>query len=170
MSPIIRPARAEDAHNLAALAIQVWLHTYATDGIREALSRYVLAEFTPARFLERIADPDRLLLVAEDGIHLLGYAGLDFAAAPEAGAGARTELATLYVQEHFAGRGIGGRLLAAAAEAASGRRGSPALWLSVYHRNDRALAFYRKQGFTERGAFDFEFGGERHRNLVLARG
>lgn len=36
-------------------------------------------------------------------------------------------------------------------------------------QNLAALAFYEKHGFAMRGAFDFELGDERHRNLVLAR-
>lgn len=165
----IRPARAEDAQNLAALAIQVWLHTYATEGLRKALSGYVLATFTTEGFRRRMEDPHRLLLVTEHNGHLVAYAELDFDAPREDVPGLRTELATLYVQEHFAGQGLGKRLLEACAEEARRRAGSRAYWLSVYHGNANAIAFYRKQGFTERGAFDFEFGGERHRNLVMAR-
>lgn len=166
---LIRPARFEDARNLAALAIQVWLHTYATEGLRDALSAFVLEAFTPETFLARMEDPQRQLLVAEHNGHLVGYAELDFEAPREDVPGVRTELATLYVQEHFAGQGIGKRLLEACAEEAQRRTGSAAYWLSVYHGNANAIAFYHKQGFTERGAFDFEFGGERHRNLVMAR-
>lgn len=166
---LIRPARSEDAQNLAALAIQVWLHTYATEGLRDALSGYVLAEFTPEAFRTRMEDPRRLLLVTEHNDHLVAYAELDFEAPREDVPGISTELATLYVQEHFAGQGLGKRLLEACAEEARRRTGSPAYWLSVYHGNANAIAFYRKQGFTERGAFDFELDGERHRNLVMAR-
>lgn len=46
-----------DAANLAALSIEVWLHTYARDGIRQAFSDYVLREFTAERFAAHIADP-----------------------------------------------------------------------------------------------------------------
>jgi diamine N-acetyltransferase len=163
---MLRPARPGDARNLAALSIQVWLHTYATEGLREALATFVLTEFTEARFQQRIAEPRHRVLVEERAGHLVGYADLDFEAPRKE---ARVELATLYVQEHFAGRGIGSQLLAACAEEARQRCGCPDLWLSVYHRNERAIAFYRNQGFTECGSFPFEFGGERHLNLILAR-
>lgn len=165
---LLRPAQPGDARNLAALSIQVWLHTYATEGIRDALSTFVLAEFTEARLRQRILDPRRRLFVAEEAGHLVGYAELDLEAPREDVPGTRAELTTLYVQEHFGGRGIGSRLLEACAQEARQRCGRSGLWLSVYHRNERAMAFYRKQGFTERGSFHFEFGGERHLNLVLA--
>jgi len=46
----LRSAAATDAHALAALAIQVWLDTYATDGVNELLGRHVLDAFTPSGF------------------------------------------------------------------------------------------------------------------------
>jgi hypothetical protein len=35
---MIRNAKKTDSINLAALSIQVWLHTYATEGIRKEIS------------------------------------------------------------------------------------------------------------------------------------
>jgi hypothetical protein len=43
---LIRQGQHRDAVNLSALAIQVWLHTYATEGISSLISHYVLSEFT----------------------------------------------------------------------------------------------------------------------------
>ena len=47
----IRPPIAADAPALAALSIQVWLDTYATEGVSDLIARYVLDEFTPAAFV-----------------------------------------------------------------------------------------------------------------------
>jgi ribosomal protein S18 acetylase RimI-like enzyme len=145
------------------------LHTYATEGIRSSLSEYALSHFTSEKFQKRLTDPTHLVLVAERKAHLIGYADLNFASPRQEAPGIQTELATLYVQEHFAGQGVGSRLLEACAEAAKKRCGSPDCWLSVYRGNARALAFYRKHGFTTRGSFRFEFGGESHENFVMAR-
>lgn len=164
----IRPATGGDAQNLAALAIQVFLHTYATSGIRTALSGYALEAFTPATMLALVQDPGHRLLVAEAAGHLLGFADLDLLAPRAEVPGVPVELATLYVQEHFIGTGIGSRLFSACAEQARAACGVPRFWLSVYAGNARALAFYRKHGLTRRASFPFEFGGERHENYVMA--
>ncbi len=68
----IRPGQPEDAENLAALAIQVWLHTYATEGISSTISSYVLSEFTPKRFVALLSEPTSALFVAESQDNLLG--------------------------------------------------------------------------------------------------
>jgi ribosomal protein S18 acetylase RimI-like enzyme len=166
---MIRPATGEDAQNLAALAIQVWLHTYATSGIRSSLAAYALTAFTQANFETLLQDPTHTVLLAEIEDHLVGYADLAFESPRVEVPDTRTELATLYVQEHFAGMGIGSSLLEACAAVARERCGSPDFWLSVYHGNARAIAFYRKHGFTTRGSFPFVFGGESHENFVLAK-
>lgn len=165
----IRPATSADALNLAALSIQVWLHTYATSGIRRALSEFVLNEFTKARFEDLVALPDHDILVAEIEGHLVGYAHLDFDSPTDTVPHTRTELVTLYVQEHFLGRGLGSGLLEACDRRSHLRTGDSGCWLSVYWKNARAIRFYQNHGFTTVGDFDFELGEERHKNYILAR-
>ncbi len=168
MELLIRKAKNEDALNLAALSIQVWLHTYATEGIRNSLSEYVFTEYTKERFEGIIADSNRILLVAETDNHLVGFATVCLNSPCNDVPGVTTELATLYVQEHFHQMGIGTKLLIACREQAQLRTGNPEFWLSVYFQNLRAIQFYKKHGFSKRGSFFFEFGGERHENYVLA--
>lgn len=167
MSFSIRPANRDDATNLAALSIQVWLNTYATGGIRRSFSEHVFSEYRPERFEAILDDPRQALLLAEADQHLLGYARLN-TCSPAPGAEAMTsELCTLYVQAPFHGQGIGGALLAACRDFLKTEIGDVGLWLSVYHQNHRALAFYAKHGFTRGASFNFEFGGEAHLNYVL---
>ena len=42
---MFRIAKLEDAENISAIMMQVWLHTYAKQGMRNALSHYVFTEF-----------------------------------------------------------------------------------------------------------------------------
>ncbi|WP_432725391.1 GNAT family N-acetyltransferase [Variovorax sp. W6] len=163
----IRPAIAADAPALAALSIQVWLGTYATEGVNDLLARYVLDEFTPAAFDAWMADADTALLVAESGGHIAGYARLHFGAPQELFPEASTELCTLYVQEPFTRLGTGSALLHEALATVRGRTGSGALWLTVNVRNRRACAFYEKHGFIRKGTAWFTLGEGRHENHVL---
>jgi len=161
---LLRPAQAGDATRLAALALQVWLSTYAWEGVSEDIAAYVLARFTPAAFAELLADAQRLLLVGEGPGGLLGYAQLR-RGAPQGGL--EVELETLYVQAPAQGTGLAQALLAQARLAAYRQLGAPAIWLSVNARNERALNFYRRAGCIECGETWFELGGGRHLNLLL---
>lgn len=163
---VVRAGRPADAPLLAALATQVPLHTYATQGISEVIAGHVLAEFTPAQFEAWLANDTAAVLVAERNAHLVGYARLAFdAMCPVPGAGT-VELATLYVQVHFTGRGVGAALLALA-EALALQRTQQPLWLTVNAQNLRAITFYAAQGWSRIGTAPFVLGGESHPNHVL---
>lgn len=163
MPPLqIRRARPDDASRLAVLASQVWLHTYATEGIDDEIAAYVLAELTPARYLALLnAAATHCSLAMQDG-RVVGFSVLRFGAPCPVQPDATAELQTLYVQEHSTGRGIGSQLLAAAQAIAP----SP-LWLSVNARNARALGFYARHGYVRRGTTHFALGQALHENHVL---
>ncbi|WP_240651576.1 MULTISPECIES: GNAT family N-acetyltransferase [unclassified Variovorax] len=165
----IRPAIAADAPALAALSIQVWLATYATEGVSDLLARYVLEQFTPAAFTAWMEDADTALVVAEAGSHLVGYARLGFNAPQPLSPDIGTELCTLYVQEPFTRSGVGSALLDKACATIGERTGSDAMWLTVNTQNRRACAFYEKHGFARKGTTWFVLGEGCHENLVLAR-
>lgn len=162
----IRGAHGEDSNRLAVLATQVWLDTYATEGITGDIAQYVLSELTPEKYLAALNDPATHLFVAEHGESLVGLATVKFGVPCPTGASAAAELQTLYVQEHFAGRGVG-KLLLQAAEAKAREHAGSALWLTVNAKNARAIAFYARQGYAKVGTAYFVLGEGRHENHVL---
>ncbi|MEP7452965.1 GNAT family N-acetyltransferase [Phyllobacterium sp. SB3] len=168
MNIVIREARISDAQNIAALSIQVWLHTYAKVGIRDVFSRYVLTEFTADRFAQEIANEQKQLIVAEVADHLVGYIRLDFEAICPIRSIAQPEIETLYVQEHFAGRGVGSALLNKAVESCTSRD-QHQVWLLVNQQNLTAYRFYESKLFQRIGTVDFELESERHANDVLVK-
>lgn len=162
----IRPGQASDADRLAVLAAQVWLHTYATDGISGEIADYVLAELTPAKFSASLRDASIRVRVAAYGNRLAGFSQIKLnAACPEAGDSV-AELQTLYVQAHFIGTGLGKRLLQDA-EAVAKKQAGTALWLTVNAQNQRAIDFYDRLGYRKIGTTYFILGAQRHENHLL---
>lgn len=166
----MRLARHSDANNLSALATQVFLHTYATEGVSNDLSAYVLDAFAPSVFERTIADPCSAILIEEVGGALIAFSELAFGATCPADPAFSTEVTTLYVQEHFWRKTIGTRLLEECRRLAHDRVGDPALWLSVYAGNRSAIEFYSHQGFMRAGKLWFEMDSVAHLNLVLVQG
>jgi diamine N-acetyltransferase len=165
----IRAGLPSDASRLAVLASQVWLHTYATDGITNEIAQYVLSELTVERFAASLGESEARFLVAEYDECLVGFAAVKFGALCPTGVRAAVELQTLYVQEHFIGHGIGRSLLLAAEARAREQSGSP-LWLTVNAKNARAITFYAHQGYAKVGTTYFILGQSRHENHVLVGG
>ena len=159
---IIRKANKEDSLNLAALSIQVWLHTYAATGIRTEISRYIFDTFTQKYFEKSIENPDSQILVATKDNHLIGYIRAHFGSFWKDESNGY-EIDKLYVQNHFQGRGLGKRLLNEISTQYGGT-----FWLSTWKYNHHAIAFYKHLGFIEIGTRYFQFEGEAHENCVLA--
>lgn len=162
----IRTATADDAQRLSALAMQVWLHTYAGEGVSSAIAGYVLSEFSVERFQVLLSEPSSHVLVAEQNVYLIGYAVLSYGSTCPLPCSSHAELSTLYVQAPFTGQGLGTELLTEAASCARQRAGC-ALWLTVNSHNSRAVAFYAKHGYAKLGITQFRLGDADHENLVL---
>ena len=165
----VRSAVPEDALCLSVLAMQVFLDTYATQGIRPAIAREVVSAYSQQTFIQAIGSPHASLLCAERAGHLVGFAHVTFGAAHVlAPAGVQAELLRLYVQEPFTGQGVG-TLLLAQAEQVAGRAGASVLWLTPWAHNHRALQFYARRGYQDHGLTHFVIEGESYENRVCAK-
>jgi diamine N-acetyltransferase len=164
-----REATPDDALCISVLGMQVYLDTYAPQGIRLSIAEDVLRHFSPPVIKEVMAKPDTTFIVAETNHHMVGFAQLSANAThelvhfPDA-----TELNRLYIQEKFTGRGLGRQLLQQA-EKTEHTSGASALWLTAWIGNARAIAFYSKQGYEELGSTLYTFKGEEYENRLFLK-
>lgn len=164
----LRFADAADAEIIAALAIHVFLDTYATAGTLPDLAAEAFAEYGVAAFRLRLAEPHRKFLLAEQGAGLIGFAEMLTGAREAPGAhllGA--ELVRLYVQPRAQRRGIG-RALLRKVEAIAIDTGLSALWFTVWEGNANALAFYAAQGYATKATAIYSFRGRHYHNHLMA--
>jgi GNAT superfamily N-acetyltransferase len=166
---LLRPAGAADALCIGVLGMQVFLETYAPDGIRPDLAREVLQTLSPEVTATALARDDQRFIVAERAGHLLGFAHWRPGAA-HAGVRSRApaELFRLYLLLRFAGSGLGTRLLRAAEDAAAAS-GADTLWLTAWAGNARARAFYPRRGYADVGTTAYVIEGIAYENRLFAR-
>lgn len=162
----IREAGPEDASALALIGAATFLETFAGILDGDAIVGHCAAQHSDAAYRAHLADGARAWIAeaqpsgAPVGFVLVGKP--DLAAAGEGD----IELKRIYSLSRFHGSGLGAALMQQALGAACGHR---RLLLGVYARNERALAFYRKQGFADLGTRQFNVGGKLYDDLVLAR-
>jgi ribosomal protein S18 acetylase RimI-like enzyme len=171
------PADAAELHELAArtFGLATPPGTLQTD-----IDAFVTEHLARASFERYLADPSRIILLAEDEGTVVGYAMLvggpvqdpDVAAAVRAaldpGTPTAIELSKFYVAAENHGSGVAATLMTAtlAAAAATGAR---LCWLGVNQRNERAAKFYAKHGFEIIGTKRFLVGEVWHDDHVRAR-
>lgn len=166
----IRAAVAADAAALAAFGERTFREAFGADNRPDDIDAYVAETYGEARQAAELADPDRttLVSVAPDG-SLAGFAQLRLGPAPASVRGPRpVELLRFYVDRPWQGRGVAQTLMTAALDAARSR-GAATVWLGVWERNLRAIAFYRSCGFGDVGGQEFVLGSDRQADRVMAR-
>jgi ribosomal protein S18 acetylase RimI-like enzyme len=170
----IRRANAADAPALSRLGGQTFRETFAGDNTPEDMEQYIAAAFTPEQQAMEIADPSSTVLLAEHKddrgmTDLIGYAHLVSGEVPDSVPGpAPIELKRIYVAKAWHGRRVAQALMDASMEAGRAR-GARTLWLGVWERNPRAVAFYEKYGFTRVGEQTFVLGHDEQTDWLLAR-
>lgn len=165
----LRSATPRDAATLAALSIQVFLDTYATEGVRPDLAAESFAIYSAEAFAQRLHEPARHFILAEQGCGLLGFAEVLLARLPvPAGTDHGAELVRLYVQPRAQRAGLG-RTLLARAERLAREWPLSSLWLTAWEGNASALAFYRRMGYVDIGATSYTLQGNTYGNRVLAK-
>jgi len=166
---IIRRAAAADAAGLASFAARTFAETFARDNTPEDMAAFLARSYGEAQQGAELADPSIVTLVAERGGSTVAFAQLRKGTTPACVTGAPAiELWRFYVDRPWHGRGVARTLMDAVANAAQ-QLGARTLWLGVWERNPRALAFYRKSGFQDVGTQSFMVGEDRQTDRVMTR-
>ncbi len=168
MSPYtIRRAVSADAAALAELAARTFAQTFAADNSPENLDAHLRSAYGVAQQSAELADPDVLTLLACRHENLIGYAQVRRKPAPSCVVEQHAiELHRFYLASSAQGTGVAAPLMLAA-RAAAQELGGHQLWLGVWERNPRAIAFYVKSGFAKVGSHDFVVGNDRQTDWVF---
>ncbi len=139
--PILRPATTADVDAIADLFHRGWHDVHpglVPDGLTERR--------TPAAFHDRVeqrvADTDETTVAEVDG-RVAGFVMI-----------AGSEAEQVYVDRAFRGAGIA-TILLTEAERQIAAGGHDVAWLAVVRGNDRAQAFYARQGWVDEGDLDY---------------
>lgn len=169
MTPTIRHASPADAPALAELAARTFRDAFGADNRPEDLAQHLATAYGPAQQARELADPGITTLVAEQDGTLVAFTQLRRGAPPAAVRGpAPIEVWRFYLAAEWHGRGLAQRLMAAVLEAAIAA-GACTLWLGVWERNPRAIAFYRKAGYVDVGTHVFMVGTDPQTDRLMAR-
>jgi GNAT superfamily N-acetyltransferase len=178
MSITTRKAGLSDAGLLHDLAARTFGLACPPGTLPSDIDAFIAKHLSRESFLDYLADPERILLIAEQDGEPVGYsmlvggpiadAGVATTVASSAGGRGSIELSKFYLAPERHGSGVAAALMAATLEAAAGT-GAGVCWLGVNQRNERAARFYAKQGFDVIGVKRFLVGDQWHDDHVRLR-
>lgn len=166
---IYRKAGPDDAAALAEFGARSFVDSYAHVMERAELESYVAEHYTVERMSAEIADPTGVSFLALDP-DIVAFAQVRAGALPdcELACAAPAELRRIYVDRSRHGHGVAAKLLSMV-EAEARLRHCDVLWLAVWEINNRAISFYRKNGFAVAGRQGFPIGTEVQTDYVMAK-
>jgi len=166
----VRRATTADTALLSRIGAHLFAQTFGEQNTADDMREYLAGAFGESMQARELADPDMRTWIAEDADGAaVGYAQLRFRSNPPvAGVENPVELARIYSDARWHGRGVGPALLNACVAAARDS-GAAHLWLAVWQRNPRGIAFYEKHGFRIAGEQEFQLGRDTQRDWVMVR-
>lgn len=181
MKITIREGTMADVPALVEVGARIWLETYLPDeakgfGLEQLfasgeaelveLAGYVSDYFTRENIAGIMHGSGYFALMEIDSV-LAGFALLT-RSEPEKCIELTNvlEVDKFYVDSRWHGKGVASSLMEYIKKYCR-EQGHEALWLSVYHRNSRAIGFYEKQRFADVGECYFIIGENRHLNRVM---
>jgi GNAT superfamily N-acetyltransferase len=164
----IRSGTATDAIELTAFARLTFVETYAGLNSPADTDQHLDEFYHEDRQRQELVDPCMHTLLAYAQTELVGFAQLEQVPVPECVDAERAVgLKRYYVKSSWHGKGIAGPLLSAVVDAARSM-GASHLWLTVWNKNPRAIAYYRKVGFRWMGSNTFMVGADPQDDSIMS--
>jgi ribosomal protein S18 acetylase RimI-like enzyme len=171
---VLRIAGPADAGALAEVAAATFALACPPGTKQQDIDDFIASNLSRSSFDAYLADPTRLLLLADLDGTSVGYTMLVFGEPADADVAAAitlrptAELSKCYVLPAQHGGGIA-TALAERSVAEAAARGAAGVWLGVNQHNARANRFYEKSGFRVIGTKRFRVGAEWHDDFVRER-
>ena len=165
----IRKANTSDTYLLAEMGARTFADSFAADNTPEDMVDYLAHAFSPDIQAAEMAEPGTLFFIAEEDSQPVGYTRLREGNVPDFVGGTHAiEIVRIYSIKEMIGKGVGKALMSACLEEARAR-GCDVIWLDVWEKNPRAIAFYQKWGFEKVGEQGFQLGSDLQTDWIMAR-
>lgn len=165
----VRRATVADAELIADLSRTTFYDAFAKDNTKENMDHFMNTVFTKEALMQQVLANDGIFLLAYDGDVAVGYVRMreknEEQIMEEANA---IEIARIYAVQQAMGKGVGPALMQACIDIAVERKKS-VIWLGVWEKNPRAIAFYQKWGFEKFGEHVFPIGDDPQTDWLMKK-
>ncbi len=163
----IRKATKEDLPALRNLAIKTYLDSFGEMNTKKDMDLYLEEAFNQKKIETEFSEPDSIFFLAFLNDEVVGYARIRNNQEEFQDDGA-LEIHRVYAANHVIGKGVGKALLSYCLDYAK-KIGKQSVWLGVWEKNERALRFYKKNGFVKFGQHAFRMGTDLQNDLLMKK-
>ncbi|GCF94886.1 N-acetyltransferase [Enterococcus florum] len=169
MAISIVPIQLDEAEILQALSIRIFTETFSAQNTPENMTAYLTEAYQLEKLQNELQNPNSSFFFIYSDQVLAGYLKVNInEAQTETIADNALEIERIYVDHALNGQGLGQALMKKAEEVAR-EKGREAIWLGVWEKNTRALAFYQKQGFRQVSTHSFLMGDDEQTDLIMKK-
>lgn len=165
----IIPCKAEQLNLLREVSIETYRDTFEDSNSEELMQQYL----SDALNLEKLSLEFQMIgsyfyfIYVDKEVAGFLKVNVDDAQSDDIDKGG-LEIERFYIRQHYLRRGLGKILMQFAYDLAH-QFNKASVWLGVWEDNQRALAFYKAQGFYQIGEHSFDMAGDIQTDLVLKK-
>lgn len=164
---IIKRAGTTDVENLSNIGKQTFSETFSAINSEENMAQYLRESFSLEKITSELNDKNSEIYFAMSGNTIIGYLKVNFGSSQtELQDNDALEIERIYVLKEFHGRKVGQQLYEKAIQIARKAKVNY-VWLGVWENNNRAKAFYRKNGFEEFDKHIFKLGEDEQTDIMM---
>jgi ribosomal protein S18 acetylase RimI-like enzyme len=160
-------AGLQDVEKLQAISRITFMQTFSADNTAADMEVYLNASFSIQKLSAELSNPDSVFYFAQENDLIIGYLKVNTGAAQtEKKEAAAFEIERIYVDQAYLGKKVGQLLFDRAVEIAK-QKSAIYMWLGVWEKNHRALAFYKKNGFVPFDKHIFKLGNDEQTDIMM---
>lgn len=157
----------EDLNVLLDISRVTFKDTYASQNDPEDFKNYMEEAFASDRIMQELSNGASLFYLAYADDEPVGYFKLNTEGGQtDINEPGSVELERIYLLKSYQGKQLGKELVRKALEVSKGLNASY-LWLGVWNKNTRAIAFYEKNGFVKFGEHPFVIGQDKQTDWLM---
>jgi len=163
----IKPAGRPEADLIADIARKTFMETYGEMNTPENMEAYLNSQFSDEKLLEELQHPrTRFFLAYHNGIPAAFTKVRDDRKAKKLEEIKAIEIQRIYVLQEYQGFSLGKAMLDMIKELAR-KDGYQTIWLQVWQKNNKAIRFYQKAGFTVFETASFLLGSSSQQDFLM---
>ena len=156
-----------DIDQLQKIGKQTFHETFSASNTEENMKKYLNEGFTTEKLTAELNDKNSEFFFAKHNNTVIGYLKLNFGLSQtELQDDKALEIERIYVSKEFHGKKVGQLLYEKAIQTAK-QTNANYVWLGVWEENQRAIHFYKKNGFVEFDKHIFKLGDDEQTDIMM---